>query len=126
MPLLRDTPAGGILQEDGGVDSAGWALKGRDVGRGRKRGRRGNDLLRRGLVSYRRDRCVMQWVDSTMRLTQRGQGVSVNFAGSYCGGAHGKAFRLCVFWISMETWIGWSGIGLMIEGKEWVMPTSEQ
>ena len=71
-------------------------------------------------MSYRRDRCVMQWVGNTMRLIQRGQGVSVNFAGSYCGGAHGKASRLCVFWISMEAWIGWSGIGLMIEGKEWL------
>lgn len=57
MPLLREAPAGGFLQEGGGVDSTGWALKGRDVGRGSKRGRRGNDTPKRGLVSYRRDRC---------------------------------------------------------------------
>ena len=56
----REAPSGGFLQEDGGIDSAGWALKGRDVGRGSKRRRRGNYLPRRGLVSYRRERCVMQ------------------------------------------------------------------
>ncbi len=48
MPLLREAPAGGVLQEDGGVDSAGWALKGRDVGRGSERGRRGNDFAQEG------------------------------------------------------------------------------
>ena len=58
MPLLREAPAGGFLQEDGGVETAlDGPLKGRDVGRGRKRGRRGNDTPKRGLVSYRRDRC---------------------------------------------------------------------
>ena len=58
MPLLREAPAGGFWQEDGGVETAlDGPLKGRDVGRGSKRGRRGNDTPKRGLVSYRRDRC---------------------------------------------------------------------
>ena len=70
----------------------------------------------------------MQWVGTTMRLIQWGQGVvSIEFCRQLMRGSPWQSLSIMRL-LDIDGSVDWTDrrIGLMIEGKGMVMPTSEQ
>ena len=70
---------------------------------------------------------MMQWVGTTMRLIQWGQGVSIEFCRQWLRGSPWQSLSIMRL-LDIDGSVDWMvrRMGLMIEGKEMVMPTSEQ